>query len=173
MRRPPPARPRSRRASPEPSRWSRWSHRARRRAGQTSALIAFRVARLDAADGRSVDALLAQVPRERIAMPMRREDPLGARLAYRAQPTGPVGVVAEREAAVERAPAPLSPDPHRPRREGALEVAESLHPRQTPRGQRRKDPLPGARPSLLRLGHGRRREHADAGLAIDRRDRLD
>src|SRR3954469_21964680 len=107
MRRPPPARPRSRRASPEPSRWSRWSHRARRRVGQTSALIAFRVARLHGADGRSVDALLAQVSRERLAMPMRREDLLRARLADGAQQSGPVGVVAEREAAVERAPAPL------------------------------------------------------------------
>src|SRR5262252_6693689 len=115
------------RASRRPWRWSSWSSLAPRTAPRRGASVAFGIeCGLRAADGRGVEAVLAQPAQQRVARAVQRADVRRARLAHRAQDAEPVGVVREHEAAIEAAPPPGAADAQEPGDERLLRRAEAL-----------------------------------------------
>ena len=85
----------------------------------------------------------------------------------------PIGVVGERKAAVESAPAAISPDLHPAARQRVGIIAEPLEPWARRGGRRGENEGAGEILLVLYLRREPRRRQGDPGLAIKRVDRFD
>src|SRR5262249_35382753 len=125
---------RGRRVPPRPWRSSCWWRRAPRRARRSASCgrrlrrralafggVFFLVAELRT-QSLGIEPLLAQEACEGIDRAVRHPDLFGAGRADRLEQVGPVGVVGEHEAAIDRAPPPLPAHLHPPRGEAGREV---------------------------------------------------
>jgi hypothetical protein len=146
----------------------RFIRRARRRRRVVVVLVA-----VLGRERRRLEALLRQPAHHHRFVAVGDDDALGAGRTDRALEAGPVGVVAEDEAAVDRAPPARAAQLHPAARERVADVAEAARPGRVLRGRRRDDERAAEERAVGDRGRDRRLGQVDAGGAVRAVERLD